>query len=164
MEREEIFALTERLQQICPPECKVEIAPTKQRGEVYLVVIQFPSTATDLPVKPVTKMDLNEVRLQASFKRDPILKTAYNWERQKIHNFHYEIILPLIEKAEHFRVLYCSGGKFVFYTHVFGCMSECVNVFNYVGMNDLDNRFKYIGNCRNVDWLIGHLMTTFKEF
>ena len=161
MEREEIFALTERIKQVCPPECRVEIAPTKQQNKIYLIMIQFPSTEIALPVKPVTQIDYRVDKFQASFKRDPNLQKAYQWEMQSIHNFHYEIILPLLEDNEHFRVVYCSGGKFVLYTHVFGCMSECANLFSYIGMNDREH-FKYIGNCRNTDILIGFLMTTFK--
>ena len=163
MEQSEIFALTEQLKQACPHECKVEIVPTKQRDEIYLIVLHFPSVSVDLPVKPINQADMNAERLQATFKRDPILKSAYDWEKRKIHNFHYEIILPLIANNEHFRVLYCTGCKFVFYPHTFGCMNECANTFNYVGMNDR-TYFKYVGNCRNTDLLIGYLMTTFNKF
>lgn len=161
MEREKIFALTERIKQVCPPECKVEIAPTKQRNNIYLITIQFPSTDIALPVQPVTQIDSRIDRFQATFKRDPNLQKAYQWETQSIHNFHYEIIMPLLEDAEHFRVVYCSCGKFVLYTHTFGCMKECSNLFSYIGMNDRQY-FKYIGNCRNTDILIGFLMTTYQ--
>ena len=163
MEQSKIFALTERIKQTCPEDCNVEIVPTKQRDDIYLIVIRFSSTSVDLHVKPMTKADMNAARLQASFTRDPLLKSAYDWERQKIHNFHYEVIMPLIENNEHFRVFYYTGGRFVFYPHIFGCLRECANTFNYVGMNDM-MYYKYIGNCRNTDWLIGYLMTTFNKF
>lgn len=163
MERDEIFALAEQIKKVCPEDCKVEIVPTKQSGNVYLVVLQIPSTETVLTPRSTNKMDWNADKFQAVFKKDPILKTAYNWEVQQVHDFHYEKILPLLGDAEHFRVMYCCGGKFVFYVHTFGCMKERAHVFNYIGMNDREH-FKYIGTCRNIDLLIGFLMTTFTGF
>ncbi len=163
MEKEEIFVLTEQIKQVCPPECNLRILQTKQQDEVYLVIIQFPSTDGYLPTNPLNIPDWNLNRLQSIFTRDPYLKKAYNWEKQKIHNFHNNVILPLVTRKEHFRFVYHAGGIFVFYPHVFGCMQECPNAFNYIGMNDF-RYFKYFGNCRNIDWLVGFLISTFKKF
>jgi len=165
MERDEIFALIERVQEACPPKCKVEIIPTKQKGEVYLVIVQIPSTEMALTESAVNVKDEADEKLKSFFERNLILRKVYFWELQKVRHLHYETILPVINDTEHFRVLYCCGNKFVFYTHTFGCLTDCGNMFDYIGVKSKDNKdFRYIGHCRNIDVLIGHLMMTFEMF
>ena len=162
MEQEKIIALTEQIRQICPPECRVEAMPTQQQGKVCLIVIYFPSLEIELPVQSAAKIDWGADRFRACLKRDPILKQAYDWERKKIYNFHHEKILPILDE-QHFRAVYCSGGRFILYVHTFGCMKMFDHVFNYVGMNDGD-KYKYVGHRRNLDMLIGFLTRTEHSF
>ena len=155
MEREQIFALLKRVQNVCPPDCKVEIVPTKQK-EIYLVVMQFPSA------KLGGDVCIENEQLRAIIAKSPTLKSAYLWEKQVIHNLHYETVLPALNDAKHFRTIYCCGGKFVFYAHTLGFFEGHANMFDYVGTKENDS-YTYVGACRNTDLLIGYLMSTFEK-
>jgi len=163
MDRDEIFALIKRVTQACPPECNVEIVPTKQKSEVYLVIIQLPSADIALEAEFSSSINQRSADFQKILERNPSLKAAYLWEEQKIHKFHYENILPLLNDAEHFRVVYCCGSKFVLYERSILSLEHYFNVIDFIGMND-GKHYKYIGNCRNNDILIGYLMRTFEPF
>ena len=163
MDREEIFALEERVIQACPPECSVEIVPTKQKNDVHLIVIQLHAEDVASETGFSSSIHQHSADFQKILERNPTLKTVYFWEEQKIHKFHYEHILPLLNDAEHFRVLYCCGSRFVLYVHNPLSFEHYFNVIDFIGMND-DKHYKYIGSCRNNDILIGYLMRTFEPF
>ena len=87
MKREEIFALIERIQAVCPPECKVETVPTKQPNDVHLIIIQRPATDFD----EVTETSDTQVEEYKSFfERNLVLRKVYFWELQKIRRWHYD--------------------------------------------------------------------------
>ena len=162
MEKNEITAISEKIQKICPPETTVEILPTKQSGELYLIVIQFPPTYMADVAPNCSAINIGYWKIekfQASFKKDPFLKKAYYWGEQKIHHLHYDEILPLLGDQKHFRILYFCDGKFVFYPLTFGCLKECAQMFSYVGMNDR-TYYKYVGSCRSIKMVTDFLTTT----
>lgn len=159
---ENIAVIIEKIQKICPPETKVEILPTNQSGEIYLIVLQFPHTymadvVANLSVKSLGYRKIE--RFQAVFKKDPFLKRAYYWGEQKINHLHYDEILPLFEDQKHFRILYFCDGKFVFYPLNFGCLKGGSKLFSYVGMND-KMYYKYVGSCRSIKMVVDILTTT----
>ena len=163
MEKEEIFALIDRVSGVCPPECIVEIVPTRQSEEICLVIVQFPATHLVSDVGVSSDIEQRTAGFRKILEKYPMLKTAYLWEAQKIHKFHYEIILPCLNDDEHFRVVYCCDNKFALYTHHLGCFDERFSnkIVNVVGTNDNDSRhYKYFGTCWDTDWLIGYLMST----
>ncbi|MBQ7633299.1 MAG: hypothetical protein IJS88_04215 [Alphaproteobacteria bacterium] len=157
MEREQIIALLKRVQNVCPPECKVEIVPTKQK-EIYLIIVQFPSAEIN------GNVCVKNEKLRAVMAKNPALKSAYLWEKQKIHNLHYEIMLPTLNDDIRFRTIYCCGSKFVFYAHTFGFFEGHANIFDYVGIRENDeDMYTYVGSCRNTDLLIGYMVSTFEK-
>ena len=161
MKKEEIWALIERVQQICPLECQVEIVPTSQSSEIWLVIIQFPAKHIALEADASSDIEQHTAGLRKILEKCPALKTAYLWEAQKIHKFHYETILPLLNDAEHFRAVYCCNNKFALYTHHPGSFDERFSnkTVNVIGTTDGHN-YKYFGACWDTDWLIGYLMNT----
>lgn len=161
MKIEEIFALTERIQAVCPPDFKVEIVPTRQPNDVHLIIIQLPVTNFD-SVKEVP--DEYVGKFKSFFEQNPVLKNVYFWEVQNVRHWHYETILPLLGDAKHFRVLYCCGNKFVAYERcsLFDSAENYAGVFDYLGVKD-QKGYRWMGVCRNIDLLIGVLMTTYQE-
>lgn len=163
MKKEKLFALIKRIERVLPPECQVEIVPTKQKSEIYLVIVQFPKANITATEWTADETYWESDKLKSFIEHNPALKTAYLWEKQKIRNLHYETILPLLNDAEHFRAVYCHDRQFVFYAHTFGCFDGCANRFDYVGIKSRENEdFKYVGTCRHSDFLIEHLMTTYE--
>lgn len=160
MQKNEILALIERVKEVCPPECKIEIVPMSRPDDVNLVVVRF--SEGDIAAAGQTAGEINwqNERLKSFFERNPILKSVYVWENQRIHNLHYEKIIPLLNDTEHFRVVYFCGDKFVFYAYMFGCFECDIDVINYVGirLNDQEE-YMYIG-IRDCDLMIEYLMTT----
>ncbi|MBR6355286.1 MAG: hypothetical protein IKR92_00385 [Alphaproteobacteria bacterium] len=164
MTKDEIFALIERVEKACPPECQVEIVPTKQSEEIWLVIVQFLSAQITPAAWTPDSTYWESEKLKSFFEENPALKKAYLWEKQTVHNLHYEKILPLLDDAAHFRAVYCHDRQFVFYAHTFGCFDDCANRFDYVGIKSRENEdIKYVGTCRHSDFLIEHLMVTRKE-
>lgn len=154
MEKEQIFALLGRVKNVCPPECKVEIVPTKQE-EIYLVIVQFPSAEIS------DDMCVENEKLRDVMASKTALIPAYLWEKQKIHNFHCKIVLPALNNDIHFRTIYCCGSKFVFYAHTSGFFKGDANMFDYVGIREKDeDTYTYVGDCRYMDLLISYLMST----
>lgn len=162
MKREEIFALIERIQAVCPPKCKVETVPTKQPNDVHLIIIQRPATDFD---EVTETSDAQVEEYKSFFERNLVLRKVYFWELQKIRRWHYETILPLLgDAATHFKVLYCCGNKFVAYERftLFDYAENYAGVFDYLGVKD-QRGYRWMGVCRNIDMLIGVLMTTYQE-
>lgn len=163
MTKDEIFALIERIRQVCPPECQVEIVPTHQKNEIWLVIVQFPTTYIALDADTPSDIEQRTDGFKKVLENYPMLKTAYLWEEQKIHKFHYETIMPLLND-DNFRVVYCCDNKFALYTHHPGCLQDFFSnkTVNYIGTND-NRHYKYSGTCWNTDRLIGYLMQTWYD-
>lgn len=163
MERSEIFALIERVERACPPGSQVEIVPTEHDGEIWLVIIQFPAAHIVLNAGFSSDIDRYTVGFRKSLERKPALKTAYLWEEQKIHNFHYEKILPILKDDEHFRTVYCCEDKFALYARHSGCFYGCPDKnIDFVGTKD-NQYYKYVGICCDTDWLIAYLMNAWNN-
>ena len=163
MKKKKIFALIKRIKKVLPSECQVEIVPTNQTGEIYLVIVQFPKANITSAEWTDDETYWESDKLKAFIERNPALKAAYLWEKQKIRNLHYETILPLLDDAEHFRAVYCAGSKFVFYAHTFGCFDSHGNIFDFIGVKSKSTEeFKYVGTCRHSDLIIDYLMTTYE--
>lgn len=161
MNLEEILALTERVEEVCPPKCKVEIVPTDQKDDICLVIIQLPTTNGMPEMCTADTTELNSTNLQKFFEKNPSLKRLYLWEKQEIHSLHYEKMIPVLKNPEHFRVIYCCGNRFVFYARTFGCFDDYINMTDYLGLKIKDTAdYLYIGTCRNIDVVIGYLMST----
>ncbi|MBQ9034375.1 MAG: hypothetical protein IJ099_00235 [Alphaproteobacteria bacterium] len=163
MTRDEIIMLVERVQNVCPLKCQAEIVPTYQKQETWVVVIQFPTSYFVIDKNQSAKIEQCSEELGKILKKYPELKEAHLWEEQKIHDFHYETILPLLGDAEHFRGLYWCDSKFVLYTHhpcVFNGYSP--KNFHFIGTYD-NQHYKYIGSHPDVDSLIAYLMDTYDE-
>lgn len=160
MEKSEIFALIERVQEACSRECDVEIVPILRDVEICLVIIQFPAKHIEAYAGFSPDIDRYTIGFRKILERNTGLRMAYLWEKQKIHKFHYEKILPILKDVEHFRTVYCCDSKFVLYTQHFGFFDGCSDKYlDFVGTKD-DQSYKYVGSCWDTGWLIGYLMNT----
>lgn len=161
MDLNEILALIERVEEVCPPEYQVEIVPTDQKDDICLVIIHLP--AISIPPEACTSdtEKLISANLKKFFEKHPSLKRLYLLEKQELHSLHYEKILPALKNSEHFRVIYCCGNQFVFYARTSGCFMVYVNMTDYLGLKieDMED-YLYIGTYKNIDVLIGYLMST----
>ena len=161
MDLNEILELIERVEEICPPKCKVEIVPTDQKDDICLVIIHLPAISIIPETCTSDTEKLISANLKKFFEKRPALKRLYLWEKQELHNLHYEKILPTLKNSEHFRVIYCCGNQFVFYARTSGCFTVYVNMTDYLGLKieDMED-YLYIGTYKNIDVLIGYLMST----
>ena len=164
MKKDEILAMVKRVSAVCPPRCQVEIVPTMQSDEVYLVIVLLPPMNITPTAQTLESFCSESKMLKLFFKENAFLRSVYFWEKQIVHSLHYEQILPLLGNAAKFRVVYCCDKKFVFYARGFECFDNSVSRFDYIGIKsgEIDG-LMYVGRCEHSDLLIAHLIETINE-
>ena len=135
----EKYELLKAVKAVCPQQCKVETLPTCRGSKTELAVVKYPPEA-----------------VSGNIYKD----TAFVGEIEELHNK----VLALQIPTKAYRIIYCSGNRFVLYTSCtdvltgFVCYYRARHGISYK-FEGKRGRRKYVGVCSDIESLINYLTT-----